>query len=42
MWTRHDHIWVYNRPRTMTNEEAGLEGPAARAPLISRVSRSMD
>src|SRR5271163_843027 len=24
---RHDHIWVYNRPRTLTNEEAGLEGP---------------
>ena len=23
----HDHIWVYNRPRTLTNEEAGLEGP---------------
>jgi DNA-binding beta-propeller fold protein YncE len=22
---QHDHIWVYNRPRTMTNEEAGLE-----------------
>ena len=21
---QHDHIWVYNRPRTMTNEEAGL------------------
>jgi DNA-binding beta-propeller fold protein YncE len=21
----HDHIWVYNRPRTMTNDEAGLE-----------------
>ncbi|HEX4270137.1 MAG TPA: hypothetical protein VHZ32_02080, partial [Rhizomicrobium sp.] len=21
----HDHIWVYNRPRTMTDEEAGLE-----------------
>ena len=19
----HDHIWIYNRPRTMTNEEAG-------------------
>src|SRR5208283_182348 len=19
---RHDHIWVYNRPRTMTNDEA--------------------
>jgi DNA-binding beta-propeller fold protein YncE len=24
---QHDHVWVYNRPRTMTNEEAGLEGP---------------
>jgi hypothetical protein len=24
---QHDHIWVYNRPRTMTDEEAGLEGP---------------
>src|SRR3982751_4248410 len=24
---RHDHVWVYNRPRTLTNEEAGLEGP---------------
>jgi DNA-binding beta-propeller fold protein YncE len=23
---QHDHVWVYNRPRTMTNEEAGLEG----------------
>jgi DNA-binding beta-propeller fold protein YncE len=22
---RHNHIWVYNRPRTMTDEEAGLE-----------------
>jgi DNA-binding beta-propeller fold protein YncE len=22
---RHDHIWVYNRPRTMNNDEAGLE-----------------
>src|ERR1041384_2716173 len=21
----HDHIWVYNRPRTMTNDEAALE-----------------
>ena len=21
---RHDHIWVYNRPRTMANDEAGL------------------
>jgi hypothetical protein len=21
----HDHVWVYNRPRTMTSEEAGLE-----------------
>jgi len=27
----HDHIWVYNRPRTMTTEEAGLEGPVAGA-----------
>ena len=23
MSTSHDHIWVYNRPRTMTNDEAG-------------------
>ena len=22
---RHDNIWVYNRPRTLTNDEAGLE-----------------
>ena len=22
----HDHVWVYNRPRSMTNDEAGLEG----------------
>src|ERR1700693_2541714 len=22
---RHDHIWVYNRPRSLTTEEAGLE-----------------
>jgi hypothetical protein len=21
----HDHIWVYNRPRTLTNDEVGLE-----------------
>jgi DNA-binding beta-propeller fold protein YncE len=21
----HDHVWVYNRPRTLTTEEAGLE-----------------
>jgi DNA-binding beta-propeller fold protein YncE len=27
----HDHIWVYQRPRTLTNDEAGLEGPAPRA-----------
>jgi len=25
---RHDHIWVYQRPRSLTNDEAGLEGPA--------------
>jgi len=24
---QHDHIWIYNRPRSLTNEEAGLEGP---------------
>jgi NHL repeat len=28
---RHDHIWVYNRPRSLTNEEAGLELPVAGA-----------
>jgi DNA-binding beta-propeller fold protein YncE len=22
---RHDHVWVYNRPRTMTSDEAALE-----------------
>jgi hypothetical protein len=22
---KHDHVWVYNRPRTLTTEEAGLE-----------------
>src|SRR5258705_2827821 len=29
---QHDHIWVYNRPRTMTTDEAALEtrgGPVA-------------
>jgi hypothetical protein len=26
---RHDHVWVYNRPRTLTNDEAGAEGPVA-------------
>src|SRR5215470_2294254 len=24
----HDHIWIYNRARTMTAEEAGLETTA--------------
>lgn len=28
---QHDHIWVYNRPRTMTTEEAGLETAVAGA-----------
>jgi len=28
---QHDHIWVYNRPRTMTNDEAGLEPAIAGA-----------
>jgi hypothetical protein len=27
----HDHVWVYNRPRTLTDDEAGLEGPVAGA-----------
>ena len=36
----HDHIWVYNRPRTMTNEEAGLEGPVPGAVNARRGSRS--
>jgi DNA-binding beta-propeller fold protein YncE len=27
----HDHVWFYNRPRSMTNDEAGLEGPVAGA-----------
>jgi hypothetical protein len=22
---KHDHVWVYNRPRTLANDEAGLE-----------------
>jgi hypothetical protein len=28
---RHDHIWVYNRPRSMTDQEAGLEPALAGA-----------
>ncbi len=28
---RHDHVWVYNRPRTLTNDEVGLEPPVAGA-----------
>jgi hypothetical protein len=24
---QHDHVWVYNRARTMSTDEAGLEGP---------------
>jgi hypothetical protein len=23
---RHDHVWVYNRPRTLNDDEVGLEG----------------
>lgn len=26
---RNDHVWVLNRPRSLTNDEAGLEGPVA-------------
>jgi hypothetical protein len=28
---QHDHVWVYQRPRTLTNDEAGQEGPLAGA-----------
>jgi hypothetical protein len=28
---RHDHIWVYHRARSLTNDEAGLEGPVSGA-----------
>jgi hypothetical protein len=24
---QHDHVWVYQRARTLTTDEAGLEGP---------------
>jgi len=24
---QHDHVWIYNRARTMSTDEAGLEGP---------------
>src|ERR1700685_4295745 len=24
---QHDHVWVYNRPRTLSTDEGGLEGP---------------
>ncbi|MGA7484743.1 MAG: hypothetical protein WBW26_23025, partial [Bradyrhizobium sp.] len=27
----HDHVWVYNRPRTLTDDEVGLDGPIAGA-----------
>ena len=27
----HDHVWVYNRPRSLSDVEAGLEGPVAGA-----------
>jgi DNA-binding beta-propeller fold protein YncE len=25
---KHDHVWIYHRPRSLTNDEAGLEAPA--------------
>ena len=28
---QHDHVWIYHRPRTLSNDEAGLEGPVAGA-----------
>jgi DNA-binding beta-propeller fold protein YncE len=27
---KHDHVWVYNRPRSLTTEEAGLETGVAK------------
>lgn len=27
----HDHVWVYHRPKTLSNDEAGLEGPVSGA-----------
>jgi DNA-binding beta-propeller fold protein YncE len=26
---KHDHIWLYHRPRSVTNSDAGMQGPAA-------------
>ena len=26
---RHDHVWIYNRPRTMTNDDSGLDTAVA-------------
>ncbi len=36
----HDHIWVYQRPRTLNDDEVGLEGPIAAQPT-PRASLSM-
>jgi hypothetical protein len=39
---QHDHIWVYNRPRSLTNEEAGLEGPlpGASVPAVNGLGQA--
>jgi hypothetical protein len=37
---RHDHIWVFNRPRTLTNDESGLEAAAPGATNASGVAIS--
>jgi len=34
---RHDHIWVLNRPRSLTNDEAGLEPPVNGALTAAKV-----
>jgi DNA-binding beta-propeller fold protein YncE len=26
---KHDHIWVYHRPRSVTNSDAGMQGPVS-------------
>src|ERR1700721_4443658 len=38
----HDHIWVYNRPRTLNDDEVGLEpaiagGTGAKAQPVNRL-----
>jgi len=34
---RHDHVWVLNRPRSLTNDETGLEPPVKGAMTAAKV-----